>query len=35
MTYGEGISFLNFLNKLQLTVESYILAIRHRLKRDT
>ena len=35
MKYGEDISFENFLNKLQLTQESYILAIRHTLKRDT
>lgn len=35
MKYGEDISFENFLNKLQLTEESYILAIRHTLKRDT
>ena len=35
MKYGEDISFENFLNKLHLTEESYILAIRHTLKRDT
>ncbi|XP_078353763.1 uncharacterized protein LOC144638437 [Oculina patagonica] len=35
MKYGEDISFEHFLNKLQLTEKSYILAIRHTLKRDT
>jgi len=35
MKYGEDTSFENFLNKLQLTEESYILTIRHTLKRDT
>ena len=35
MKYGEDTSFENFLNKLQLTEESYILAIRHTLKRNT
>ena len=34
MKYGEEISFEDFLNKLQLTQESYILAIRHTFKRD-
>ena len=33
MKYGEDIIFEDFLNKLQLTEESYILAIRHTLKR--
>ncbi|XP_078343176.1 uncharacterized protein LOC144628926 [Oculina patagonica] len=35
MKYGEDITFQTFLSKLQLTEESYILAIRHTLKRDT
>ncbi|XP_078352070.1 uncharacterized protein LOC144636749 [Oculina patagonica] len=35
MKYGEDISFEDFLNKLQLTEDNYILAIRHTLKRDT
>ena len=35
MKYGEDIIFEDFLNKLQLTEESYILAIRHTLKRNT
>ena len=35
MKYGEDIIFEDFLNKLQLTEESYILAIRHILKRNT
>ncbi|XP_078383840.1 uncharacterized protein LOC144666317 [Oculina patagonica] len=35
MKYGEDITFEEFLNKLQLTEESYILAIRQSLKRDT
>ena len=33
--YGEEISFEDFLNKLQLTQGSCILAIRHTLKHDT
>ncbi len=35
MKYGEDITFKEFLKKLQLTEQSYILAIRHSLKRDT
>ena len=35
MKYGEEITFEDFLNNLQLTEESYILAIRHSLKRVT
>ena len=35
MKYGEDITFEDFLNKLQITEESYILAIRHTLKRNT
>lgn len=35
MKYGENISFEEFLNKVQLTEKSYILAIRDSLKRDT
>ena len=35
MKYGENISFEDFLNKLQLTEDNYILAIRYTLKRDT
>ena len=35
MKYGENISFEDYLHKLQLTEESYILALRHTLKRDT
>ena len=35
MRYGEDITFEDFLNKLHLTKESYILAIRNTLKRDT
>ena len=35
MKYGEDITFEDFLNRLHLTPESYILAIRHGLKRDT
>ena len=35
MKYGKDIIFEDFLNKLQLTEESYILAIRHTLKRNT
>ena len=35
MKYGENITFGDFLKKLQLTEESYILAVRHTLKRDT
>ena len=35
MKYGEDISFEDFLNKLQLTEECYILAIRHTIIRDT
>ena len=35
MKYGEDIIFEGFLNKFQLTEESYILAIRHTLKRNT
>ena len=33
--YGETISFEDFLNKLQLTEDNYILAIRNTLKRAT
>ena len=35
MKYGEDNTFEDFLNKLHLTEESYILAIRNTLKRDT
>ena len=35
MKYGEDISFEDFLNKLHLTEDNYILAIRYTLKRDT
>ena len=35
MKYGEDITFKDFLKKLQLTEQSYILAIRRTLKRDT
>ena len=35
MKCGEEITFEDFLNNLQLTEESYILAIRHTLKRAT
>ena len=35
MKYGEDITFQDFLKKLQLSQESYILAIRHTLKRET
>ena len=35
MKYGEDITFEDFLSKLELTEESYILAIRQTLKRDT
>ena len=34
MKYGEDMSFEDFLKKLGLTEESYILAIRDTLKRD-
>lgn len=33
MKYGEDITFEDFLNKLQLTEENYILAIRQTIKR--
>ena len=35
MKLGEDISFQEFLDKLRLTEENYILALRHTLKRDT
>ena len=35
MKCGEEITFEDFLNNLQLTEESYILAVRHTLKRAT
>ena len=35
MKYGEDITFENFLNKLEISEESYILAVRHTLRRDT
>ena len=35
MKYGKDIISEDFINKLQLTEESYILAIRHTLKRNT
>ena len=35
MKYGEDITFEDFVNKLQLTEENYILAIRQTIKRDT
>ena len=35
MKFGEDITFEDFLKKLQLTQESYLLAIRYTLKRDT
>ena len=35
MKYGEDITFEDFLKKLGLTEESYLLAIRNTLKRDT
>ena len=35
MKYGEDTIFEDFLSKLQLTKEIYILAIRHTLKRNT
>lgn len=35
MKFGEDISFQEFLDKLRLTEENYILALRHTLKRDT
>ena len=35
MKYGENISFEDFLKKLGLTEESYLLAIRNTIKRDT
>ena len=35
MKFGEDIAFEHFLKKLQLTQESYLLAIRYTLKRDT
>lgn len=35
MKYGEDTTFQDFLKKLQLSQESYILAIRHTLKRET
>lgn len=34
MKYGEEIISEDFLNKLQLTEESYILTLRHTLKRN-
>lgn len=33
--FGEDISFQEFLDKLRLTEENYILALRHTLNRDT
>ena len=35
MKYSEEISFEDFLSKLQLIEESYILAVRYTLKHDT
>lgn len=35
MKFGEDITFEDFLKKSQLTQESYLLAIRYTLKRDT
>ena len=35
MKFGEDISFQEFLDKLRLTEENYILALRHTLNRDT
>lgn len=35
MKFGGDITFEDFLKKLQLTQESYVLAIRYTLKRDT
>jgi len=35
MKYDEDITFENFLNKLQISEESYILAVRHTLRRHT
>ena len=35
MKYGNDISFEDFLQRLQLTEENYILAVRFTLKRDT
>jgi len=35
MKHGEDISFEDFLKKIGLAEESYLLAIRNRLKRDT
>ena len=35
MKFGEDITFEDLLKKLQLTQESYLLAIRYTLKRDT
>ena len=35
MKYGEDVTFADFLKKLQLSEESYVLAIRHTLIRDT
>ena len=34
MKFGEDITFEDFLKKLQLTQESYLLAIRYTLKSD-
>ena len=33
--YGEDITFKDFLKKLELTEQSFILAMRQTLKRDT
>ena len=35
MKYGEDINFEQFLDRLGLTEESYILAVRHTIKRNT
>ena len=35
MKFGKDITFEDFLKKLQLTPESYLLAIRYTLKSDT
>lgn len=35
MKFGEDINFEQFLEKLGLNEESYILALRHTIKRST
>ena len=35
MKYGEDINFDQFLKKIGLTEENYILALRHIIKRNT